>query len=118
MTIEVDEDAGVSVTTLTNNGIDVCAGIAKLKGINPEALLFRLNPTNPLDGGKLSFRAIWQDSDALADAGTPTCVSWMNIEDLVYGGESLNEFLFELDADGRAELVEIPDLRATLKRVI
>jgi hypothetical protein len=42
----------------------------------------------------------------------------MYIEDLVYGGEPLDEFAFELDADGRAEFVEIPALRTTLKRVI
>jgi len=96
---------------------DVRARIAKLKGINPEALLFRLYPTNLQEDGKLSFRAIWQDRNALAGAGTPTYVSWMDIEDLVYGGESLDEFVFELGADGRAEAVEIPALRATLQRI-
>jgi hypothetical protein len=91
-----------------------------LKGIKPEALLFRLYPTNLQGGRRLSFRAIWQDNDAFADAGTPTCVSWMDIEDLVYGGEPRDEFSFslELDPDGRAEVVEIPALRARLKRVI
>jgi hypothetical protein len=54
-----------------------------VKGIKPGALLFRLYPTNLQGGRKLSFRAIRQDGDALADAGTPTCVIWMDIEDLV-----------------------------------
>ena len=49
MTIEVGGDTGdtgLSVTSLTNNGTDVHAGIATLKGIKSGALLFRLYPTN------------------------------------------------------------------------
>jgi hypothetical protein len=58
ITIVVDGDTRLSVTIMTNNGVDVRAGIAKLEGINPEALLFRLYPTNLQEDGKLSLKAI------------------------------------------------------------
>lgn len=114
MKIEVDGKPGLVVTELTNNGADVRAGIAKLKGIELDALIFRLYPSNVQSGSRMEFRAIWQDNNDLADGGTPTCVSWMDIEDLVYGGESLDRYVFELDESGSAKSVEIPALRAAL----
>lgn len=114
MSIEVDGKPGLVVTELTNNGADVRAGIAKLKGIEPDALIFRLYPSNMQSEENIEFRAIWQDNKDLADAGTPTCVSWMDIEDLVYGGESLDRYVFELDESGKAKAVEIPALRMVL----
>ena len=117
MSIEVDGKPGLVVTALTNNGIDVRAAIAKLKGIIPDALIFRLYPTNFQSNGKLELRAFWQDNNDLADAGTPTCVSWMDVEDLVYGGESLDRYVFELDASGKAKAVEIPALRMVLGKL-
>jgi len=116
MNVAVDGKPGLIVTALSNNGVDVRAGIAQLKGIKPEALIFRLYPTNLHSSGKTEFRAIWQDNNDLADAGTPTCVSWMDVEDLVYGGESLDKYVFELDASGKAKAVEIPALRIVLAK--
>jgi hypothetical protein len=42
----------------------------------------------------------------VADAGTPTCVSWMDVENLVYGGQFLDKYVFELDESGKAKAVE------------
>ena len=43
----------------------------------------RLCPTNIRSNGKVEFRAIWQDDNNLADAGTRTYVSGMVIKVLV-----------------------------------
>jgi hypothetical protein len=77
MTILIDGQPGLSITSLISNGTDFRSSIAKLNGIRPEALIFRLYPTNLYSDGEMTFRAIWQDNDDIADAGTPTCVSWI-----------------------------------------
>lgn len=110
---------GISVTSLVSNGVDTRAAYAVLNGIAPAALSFRLYPTNLRSeppSGRFAFRAVFQDMDALEDAGTPTCVSWMGVDVLEYGGVALDLFVFEMGKDGTAEAVEIPALRMTLKK--
>ena len=113
--IETDDLPGLSVTALTYNGTNFRATLAGLNRIEPSAFSMRLYPTNVQSSSRHAFRAIFHDADALADAGTPTCVSWMSVDILTYGGISLDLFVFDLDDSGRATQVEISALRATLK---
>ena len=67
-------------------------------------------------GSKQTFRAILQDKTELADNGTPTCVSFLDVGKLKYNDASLDEFIFDVNKDGAAVGVEIPALGVTLKR--
>ena len=116
--IETDELPGLSVTALTYNGTDFLAALARLNGIKPSSFSLRLYPTNARSASKFAFRAIFQDANALVDAGTPTCVSWMGVDVLTYGGVSLDLFVFDLDESGQATQLEIPALLTTLKKIV
>lgn len=114
MNIKVDAEPGMTVTSLVNNGVDVVDAIARRKGITGSAVSFRLYPTNLRSGSRMAFRAVFQNKDQFEDSGTPTCESWLNVDQIVYGSEALDEFIFDLEEDGRAKGVEIPALRVTL----
>ncbi len=106
---------GMSITKWSNNGVDMMSAIAKLNNIKPGELSARLYPMN-LGDGRTAFRAVFQDEGAFADSGTPTCISWMDVDQLVYGGVALDLFIFQRDGEGMATGVNIPGLRTTLKK--
>jgi hypothetical protein len=81
--VQVDGKPGLVATDQLNNGTDVLAGLPKLNGIKPEAMIFGLCPSNEESGDRKTWKAVWQDDDAFADAGTPTCVSWMDTEKFI-----------------------------------
>ncbi|KAI9668665.1 MAG: hypothetical protein M1831_001104 [Alyxoria varia] len=120
MTIRYDDQPGLFVTDLNSHGKDARAGIAQVNGIKPSALSFRLYPTNlqkTIDSGsRFPFRAVFQDEDALQDAGTPTCETWRDVGRNVYGEEPLDLVIFETGPSGEAESVYLPALRLTLRR--
>jgi hypothetical protein len=122
MKVNLADANGLEITELIRDGVDVRGSYAKLRGIDPKGLSLRIYPTNlqskSADGSsKYAWRAIMQDQDAFADAGTPTCVSWMAVDIPRYGGEALDRFVFGVDKDGAAKEVEIPALRMMLKRL-
>lgn len=123
LVLDVDGLSGLSVLSWTaNNGsMDVKGAYAELNGIPPATLDLRLYPTNLQEdsgsGKKLAFRAVAQDTAAPVDAGTPTCVTWeTSIDVLVYNGIALDEFVFQLDAEGGATVVDIPALGMPLSK--
>ncbi|GME56948.1 putative beta-lactamase family protein [Neofusicoccum parvum] len=116
-----DSDPGLSVETLVVNGKDWRTEIAGLQAIKPEDLDFRLYPTNlqatAADGGMLmEFRAVFQDKSAPIDQGTPTCISWMGVNDLLLDGKDLGSFTFHLDHDGNSTAITISALGSELRR--
>lgn len=78
MVIDVDGLSGLSVLQWSANAgnMDVKGAYAQLNGIPAETLDMRLYPTNRESGmgnGKdVAFRAVFQDTAAPVDAGTPT----------------------------------------------
>ena len=119
LVITQDDLPGLSIATLTSNGQDVRATIAKANGIKTENLDMRLYPTIARQGSEqTAWRAVFQDKAALVDAGTPTCVTWQNVDQLVLGNVALDEFIFDLEkTTGRAAAVEIPALCKKFSRV-
>lgn len=122
LTITIDDEKpGMSVASFNINGTDIRALLAELNTIGPSALDFRLYPTNLRSNSgfaeKVAFRAVFQDEHAFADAGTPTCITWMGVDRLKYAGVALDEFVFVLGEGGRAEAVEFRGLGAELERV-
>ena len=121
ITIDLDGLSGLSVTNWTSKGRDLRAAYAELNGINPSTLDFRLYPTThkveTSTGSRMAFRAVFQNVDAPADAGTPTCVTWMaGVDSLVYNDLALDEFVFDIDKDGRAASVEVLALGIKLSK--
>jgi hypothetical protein len=113
MVIDAPEGlAGLSITNLTRNGVNLRAQIAKSLGITNERLSFRIFPTNvktkTADGAGTAFRAVFQDMEALMDGGTPTCISWEMIDGLRVDGKALDRLVFTVDGEGRAVGVEYP----------
>lgn len=120
LTISVDDLPGMAVTSWVNNGTDVVETIATINGIEPKSLRIRLYPTNVQSatesGSKIAFRAIFQDADAFADSGTPTCITWMFVDEILMDSKAVDRFVFELGEDGQAEGLDIPALEATLQK--
>ncbi|RDW74644.1 serine hydrolase domain-containing protein [Aspergillus mulundensis] len=121
ITVAYDELPGLCINEFVSNGTDFRAILAALLGISkPKGLSIRLYPTQLIDdsgpGSRQAFRAVFQDITELADNGTPTCVSWMDVDKLTYGGRGLDEFVFALNASGDAVGVQIPALQVDLWR--
>ncbi|KAJ5963506.1 uncharacterized protein N7479_003382 [Penicillium vulpinum] len=119
--VEYDGLPGLYIQEFVSNGTDFRATLAGLMGIaKPADLSIRLYPTQMVEesgsGSRQAFRAVFQDTTELADNGTPTCVSWMDLDKFQYGGCGLDEFIFSLDQSGQAVSVEIPALQVSLRR--
>ncbi|KAK2789736.1 hypothetical protein FQN51_002679 [Onygenales sp. PD_10] len=121
LTISADELPGLFVEEWVSNGVDYKAELGDINGIDdPSAVSIRLYPTDRItkteSGSRRAFRAVIQDMNEEADNGTPTCVSWMEVDALKYAGSALDEIVFEIGEDGRAVAVEVPALRTVLER--
>ncbi|KAJ5445148.1 Beta-lactamase-related protein [Penicillium cf. griseofulvum] len=117
--VEYDSLPGLYIQEFVSNGTDFRATLAGIMGIaRPADLSIRLYPAQLVEefgsGSRQAFRAVFQDMTELADNGTSTCVSWLDLDRLQYGGRGLDEFIFSLDQSGRAVSVEIPALRVSL----
>ncbi|KAF2736427.1 beta-lactamase/transpeptidase-like protein [Polyplosphaeria fusca] len=115
-----DSSPGLSVSRLVEGGRDLRAVYAKLAGVEPDNLSFRLYPTDLVEGSaqgkKMVFRASFQDVTALADAGTPTCETWRYIDEFQVGGEPLDRFVFEVNASGAVQ-VEVAAFGETMLKL-
>ncbi|CAI7569598.1 unnamed protein product [Penicillium palitans] len=121
ITVKYDSLPGLYIQEFVSNGTDFRATLAGIVGVaKPADLSIRLYPTQLVEeagsGSKQAFRAVFQDKTELADSGTPTCVSWLDLDKLQYGGRGLDEFVFSLDRSGQAVSVEIPALQVSLEK--
>ncbi|KAL2797860.1 beta-lactamase/transpeptidase-like protein [Aspergillus keveii] len=121
ITVQYDTLPGLYIDEFISNGTDFRETLSELLAIaDPADLSIRLYPSQLEShftaGSRQAFRAVFQDKSELADYGTPTCVSWLNLDKFHYGGRALDEFVFELDQGGRAVGVEIPALQVELRR--
>ncbi|KAF7588571.1 hypothetical protein BBP40_005490 [Aspergillus hancockii] len=120
--ISVDSLPGMFVKRFVSDGTDLRVTLGALTGISdPEALSIRLYPTGLVErseggGSRVAFRAIYQDMNELAEAGTPTCVSWLDVDKLKWQGRALDLFVFEVNARGKAVGIEISGLEVEMKR--
>lgn len=106
-----DDGHGVAVQTLVINGVDIKNRIAQKLGIKAKDLDFRIYPTNVEDESQQQFVAVFQDSSALIDMGTPTCITWQEI-----GADVEIYVRFNLDKEGNAVAFEIPQLDVKMDR--
>ncbi|KAJ5291941.1 hypothetical protein N7478_001192 [Penicillium angulare] len=115
---------GLWIDEFVSNGVNFKKTLADILGMdNGTVLSIRLYPTQRTEedchckASKQVFRGVMQDKTELADAETPTCVSWQGVDKLQYNGHGLDEFVFTVDEAGSALSVEIPALNVTLARV-
>lgn len=113
-------DPGLAITQLQVNGTDWLTQIAQRAAIDYASDIdFRLYPTDLETGSKRAFRAVVQDKDALADAGTPTCISWQQTVDVFQrDGLPLDEFVLELGDGGEVVTVEAPALGMVFQKIV
>jgi hypothetical protein len=121
ITVKYDELPGLLIESFISNGTDFRETLANLVGVvNATDLSIRLYPNQLVQQhgseSKRAFRAVFQDKTELADAGTPTCVSWLDLDKFQYAGHGLDEFIFTLNPEGKAISLEIPALEVTLER--
>ncbi|KAJ5639546.1 uncharacterized protein N7484_007408 [Penicillium longicatenatum] len=112
---------GLYIEDFVSNGTDLRKTLSELFGVSHASdLSIRLYPTGLSEetgsGSRQTFRAVFQDETELADNGTPTCVSWLELDKYQYAGHGLDEFIFTLNAQGEAVRVEIPALNVTLQK--
>lgn len=121
ITVEYDELPGLFIESFISNGTDFRETLANpISVVNATDLSIRLYPTRLVQqhgsGSKQAFRAVFQDKTELADAGTSTCVCWLDLDKSRYAGHGLDEFIFTLNSEGKVICVEIPALEVTLER--
>ncbi|KAK1656495.1 beta-lactamase/transpeptidase-like protein [Colletotrichum phormii] len=96
---------GLLVSTLKAGEADLRAQIAEVAGIKLENLDFRLYPSNVGTKTQHQFGAVFQDKSAPVDMGTPTCITWQDVDSL---GSSVDvRLVFTIDASGRAANVTL-----------
>lgn len=94
--------------------------MARISGIVAVELDFRLYPMDlredVADGGrKQAFSAVFQDRTAPVDQGTPTCVTWADVNRLKWDAKYLDGFVFMLDRERKAASISAPALGATFE---
>ena len=113
---------GLDIEEFVSNSKDFREMLSKLTGVSHASdLSIRLYPTHLVEetssGSKQVFRAVFQDVTELADNGTPTCTSWLDLDKYQYAGHGVDEFVFTLNAKGEAVSLEIPALDVTLPKI-
>ncbi|KAL1894019.1 hypothetical protein Sste5346_006161 [Sporothrix stenoceras] len=104
---------GLSVTEWTYGGLSVLDLLGQLEGANAslsQKVIMNLYPSGlkqaAASGNETSvgWRATFQVLPAPLDQGpfSANCIAWEVVSQLVYGGVALDEFLFTIDADGKA----------------
>lgn len=135
MVIVTDDGPGLKVERWISNSTDMFDALAKAQNegqhlsSSPSNMSIRLYPTGLYDMRRsISFRAIIQtlspsSSSSSEGKGTTTggpfmqsCMTWAEVDSLVYGSVGVDEFVFELDERGDASSVSPRALRVSLQR--
>lgn len=116
MTIATDQGPGLSVRRWNLEGVDVLPVLAELAGSNIKSdgqLSLRLYPTGLKNkrAGQVTataWRAAFQVVPYAVDPGafSQSCGNWISVDNVVNGIYSLDEFVFELDGNGKAKSIE------------
>lgn len=124
VTIAVDEEPGLAVTSWISNGTDMAetAVLLHLSSAGPVTPRIRLFPsgleTELEDGGKrIAFRATFEDEGGAAREGrlfSTDCASWLTAGSIGWAARALDEFVFVVDGEGAVVSVEPVALRAVL----
>ncbi|KAK4152674.1 D-alanyl-D-alanine-carboxypeptidase/endopeptidase AmpH [Chaetomidium leptoderma] len=117
---------GLGVENWVSNGTDMqTVAVVMQGGYAPVAPSIRLYPAGletvlPDGGGKrVSFKAVFEDLNLPAKTGTmfsTDCGTWVSFTGVTYGTSPLDQFVFEVDAEGAVRSIESPALRSVMER--
>ncbi|EXJ65758.1 uncharacterized protein A1O5_10999 [Cladophialophora psammophila CBS 110553] len=119
------DDFGVLVSNFSANGVDVAEGYSALNGAADVPTTIRLYPTNLQAGnGSSAWRAVYTvgtaEDAAAVDAQLffphGSCQTWLVIDRIEYGWESIDYFVVTEDASGKVVGVEPKAWRLKLER--
>jgi hypothetical protein len=72
------------------------------------------------DGSKkLAFKGVFEDLNLLARTGamfSTDCGTWASFSGVTYGTQPLDQFIFEVNRDGRVVSLESPALRSVMRK--
>ncbi|KAI0173261.1 beta-lactamase/transpeptidase-like protein [Hypoxylon sp. FL1284] len=128
MTITTDELPGLSISQWFSNGTDFAWAATVLQvGYLPVTPRVRLYPSGlegppaaGASGKRVGFKVMFEDADGVRRDDkmfSTECGSWVTVESVIYGSVSVDELVFNLDADGNVVSVTSPSLRVTLNKV-
>lgn len=106
-----DNGRGLEVQKLVIGGVNIKNQTARKLGVKADDLDFRIYPTNVQDKSRHQFIAVFQDTSAPIDMGTPTCITWQEI-----GADAEISFVFTIGRQGEVVGVEVPQLHAKMDR--
>ncbi|KAI0869028.1 beta-lactamase/transpeptidase-like protein [Hypoxylon argillaceum] len=125
MTIETDDQPGLSVSQWISNGTDFAWTSTVLQnGYVPLTPRIRLYPTGlegqgPDGGKRVAFKAVFEDADAPSKATSmfsTDCATWINVASVIYGSAAMDELIFDIDSTGKVTSITSPALRVTLDK--
>ncbi|PYI28273.1 beta-lactamase/transpeptidase-like protein [Aspergillus indologenus CBS 114.80] len=119
LTITTDDGPGLNANTWLTGGNDMFTTLSSLLGASLADLSVRLYPTGLKAPGRVSFRAVFRDLSLGVDGIGPfsrACPTWFLVDAFVYGAVGLDEFVFDVDNQGKAVAVEARGVRMVLKR--
>ncbi|KAI0532653.1 beta-lactamase/transpeptidase-like protein [Xylaria digitata] len=131
LTISVDENhPGLGVAGWISNSTNLMGLVVALgQNISREywtdiQASVRLYPTGLWDatasgGRRVGFKATFEDLSlpAVANPFTTDCATWLSVSGVAYGSQPLDEFIFDVDANGTVLAVENSALRNRLVKV-
>ncbi|KAL4746355.1 hypothetical protein BDW72DRAFT_210498 [Aspergillus terricola var. indicus] len=126
LTIITDDGPGLKVTEWRINGENLLESMNMLQWGGPyEDIDVRLYPTglkSPAQPGRstqtmVSFRSVVSYPVPVGTGPmTRTCLTWLTVDGQVYGSVGIDEFVFQVGADGNAVRVSPRGLRTSLDR--
>lgn len=116
LSIEVQSDSGLVVTSWISNGKDFLTNYLAMSKEKRESSNVQLTPAMI---GRGKNGEVWRAQCVQAESRSEGIINTNLIEDVdtfTYASRSIDEFIFELDASGRAVEVKLPAFQITLKR--
>ncbi|KAH6853109.1 beta-lactamase/transpeptidase-like protein [Chaetomium sp. MPI-CAGE-AT-0009] len=117
---------GLGVTNWLSNGTDMMTNAVVMQGgyapVNPSVRMYPAGlETVREDGSKrVAFKAVFEDLNLPARTGnmfSTDCGTWVSFTGVVYGTQPLDQFIFDVGADGKVVSIESIALRSVMKKM-
>ncbi|KAI1499928.1 beta-lactamase/transpeptidase-like protein [Biscogniauxia marginata] len=128
ITLSTDDAPGFAVSNWVIRGVDIIenySSFATLSSAPPDlSVSLRLYPTNLAAGTQAAWRAVFDidTPEQLAEKEASTfwpgssCHTWANMDRLVYGFRSMDEFIFDVGEGGQVESLGLRAFQVNLDR--